>query len=92
MTLIENLTKSIAESVNSKKDALLKKAVCAYFEIDDPIDAVGRIYRIAHTEQYIDAENGEIIIAFNGIKMTDDCKSVELDVHFHHKVLIAFAK
>ncbi|AGF87884.1 hypothetical protein IOR63_004374 [Salmonella enterica subsp. enterica serovar Kentucky] len=92
MSMITELTKQIADTVNSKKDALLKKAVCAYFEIDDPMDAVGRIYRIANTEQYIDAENGEIIIAFNGIKMTDDCKSVELDVHFHHKVLIAFAK
>ena len=91
MSMLTEFTKQIADTVNSKKDALLKKAVCAYFEIEDPMDAVGRIYRISHTEQYIDAENGEIIIAFNGIKMTDDCKCVELDVHFHHKVLIAFA-
>lgn len=90
--MIHKLTTQICDEVNGKKDELLRKAVCAYFGIDDPMDAIGRVYRISHTEQYLDGKNGEIIIAFNGVKMSDDCKNIEIDVHYHHKVLIAFDK
>lgn len=87
MSTIDKLIRDTIRSVAIKKDRLLQKALCAYFEINDPLDALGHVARISGTEDYIDLKNGETIISFEEVTVSKgDNYAVELRVKTHQKI------
>lgn len=72
--------RQMIESIRSEEEQALRRAICRFFGIDNPFDAVGKVSAIVSyrgNRRYECIETGRLIIQFHSIKFRrddDECK------------------